>query len=116
MNKAIREPIRSDLVVIDGVGLLPVASEVHPRSIERALAQEGGPVLGADTMRFMARVDEELVDPAERAAEKRASRDADRRALASGEKSLEKLWHENRAMARVLARGRIDLAASRSLG
>jgi len=55
-------------------------------------------------------------DPVARAVEKQRSRDEDARALASGEKSLEELQHENGAMARVLARGRIDPAASRSLG
>jgi hypothetical protein len=64
----------------------------------------------------MARQVDLSLDPAARAAEKQRSRDEDARALASGEKSLEELWHENGAMARVLARGRIDLAASRSLG
>lgn len=75
-----------------------------------------GPAVCADTMRRVSRRDEEKLDPAERAAEKQASRDADARALASGEKSVEELRFENEALARVLSRGRIDLTASRSLG
>jgi hypothetical protein len=55
-------------------------------------------------------------DPAELWAEKQRSRDEDRRAFESGEKSIEQLREENGAVARVLARGRINLAASRTLG
>jgi hypothetical protein len=36
-----------------------------------------------------------VFDPAQRAAEKQASRDADARALASGAKTQEQLWLEN---------------------
>jgi hypothetical protein len=36
-----------------------------------------------------------LYDPKQRAAEKEASRAADARALATGEKSREQLWREN---------------------
>ena len=61
----------------------------------------------------MARVKE---SQAGRAADKQRSREGDARAVASGEKSVEELRHENGAVARVLARGLVDLAASRSLG
>ncbi len=59
---------------------------------------------------------EDGFDPAELWAEKQRSRDEDRRALESGEKTIEQLREENGALARVLARGRVNLAASRSLG
>lgn len=36
-----------------------------------------------------------MLDPAERATEKRVSREADARALASGEKTRAQLWSEN---------------------
>jgi hypothetical protein len=59
---------------------------------------------------------EDGFDPAELWAEKQRSRDQDRRALESGEKSIEQLREENEVFARVLASGRINLRASRSLG
>jgi len=43
----------------------------------------------------MLRDEDEFYDPAERAREKQRSRDEDRRALASGEKSPEELQREN---------------------
>jgi hypothetical protein len=52
-------------------------------------------------------------DPKERAAEKQASRDADERALASGEKSPEQLDRENARI--VLRRSRMVLSKSRRL-
>lgn len=64
----------------------------------------------------MARVDDELVDSAERAAEKRASREADRRALASGEKSIEQLRQENEVFAQLAPIARVNLSSSESLG
>jgi hypothetical protein len=59
---------------------------------------------------------EDGFDPAELWAEKQRSRDEDRRALESGEKTIEQLREENGVLARVLAQGRINLAASKSLG
>lgn len=44
----------------------------------------------------------EEFDPAKRAAEKQASRDADARALASGAKTREQLWLENDMFAGVV--------------
>lgn len=82
--------------------------------LSRVLSMDPG--VPAGKIRVMARQEELPLDPIARAAEKQRSRDEDARALASGEKSLEELSHENGAIARVLARGRIDLAASRSLG
>lgn len=52
----------------------------------------------------------EVFDPAARAAEKKASRDADARALVSGAKTLEQLRHEN-AFALPPPHARIDHAA-----
>ena len=58
---------------------------------------------------------EDGFDPAELWAEKQRSRDEDRRALESGEKTIEQLREENGVFARVLAR-RDQSRASRSLG
>jgi hypothetical protein len=51
-----------------------------------------------------------------RAEEKRLSREADARALASGLKSVAELKLENEVFARLAGRMRVDLPASRSLG
>jgi hypothetical protein len=59
---------------------------------------------------------EDGFDPAKLWAEKQRSRDEDRRALESGEKSIEQLREENGVLARVLADARVNLAASKSLG
>jgi hypothetical protein len=59
---------------------------------------------------------EDGFDPAELWAEKQRSRDEDRRALESGEKTIEQLREENGVFARVLANGRVNLSASKSLG
>lgn len=59
---------------------------------------------------------EDGFDPAELWTEKRRSRDEDRRALESGEKTIEQLREENGVFARVLANGRVNLSASKSLG
>jgi hypothetical protein len=74
------------------------------------------PAACADTINPMPRSDEQTFDPAERAREKQASRDADARALASGEKSALELERENEVFARLASRARIDLPAARSLG
>ena len=52
----------------------------------------------------------EMLDPVQRAAEKASSREADERALASGEKSAEQLRLENGAFAFPPSRIRIDLS------
>jgi hypothetical protein len=70
---------------------------------------------GADTMSVMPAEDEQPFDFAALAEEKRRSREEDRRALASGEKSLEELRDENEVFAKLAARARVNLAASESL-
>jgi hypothetical protein len=74
------------------------------------------PAGGADTMGVMSIELDDHFDPAELFEEKRRSREEDRRALASGEKSLDQLREENEVFARALADARINLAASKSLG
>jgi hypothetical protein len=74
------------------------------------------PGVGADTMLIMAFDLEDGFDPAELWAEKQRSRDEDRRALESGEKTIEQLNEENGVWGRVLATGRVNLRASKSLG
>jgi len=58
---------------------------------------------------------EDGFDPAELWAEKQRARDEDRRALQSGEKTIEQLREENEVWGRVLAAGRVNLRASKSL-
>jgi hypothetical protein len=53
--------------------------------------------------------DANILDPAQRAAEKARSREEDQRALASGEKSAEQLRLENGAFAFPPSRIRLDL-------
>jgi len=54
-------------------------------------------------------------DPAELWAEKQRSRDEDRRALESGEKTIEQLREENEVFAQLVPIARVNLAASKSL-
>jgi hypothetical protein len=57
---------------------------------------------------------EDGFDPAELFAEKQRSRDEDRRALESGEKSIEQLRQENGVFAQLAPIARVNLAASKS--
>jgi hypothetical protein len=59
---------------------------------------------------------EEGFDPAELWAEKQRSRDEDRCALESGEKSIEQLRAENEVFAQLAPISRVNLSASKSLG
>jgi len=59
---------------------------------------------------------EDGFDPAELWAEKQRSRDEDRRALESGEKTIEQLRAENEVFAQLAPITRVNLAASKSLG
>jgi hypothetical protein len=59
---------------------------------------------------------EDGLDPAELWAEKQRSRDEDRRALESGEKTIEQLREENGVFAQLAPISRVNLSASRSLG
>ena len=59
---------------------------------------------------------EDGFDPAELWAEKQRSRDDDRRALESGEKTIEQLREENGVFAQLAPTARVNLAASKSLG
>jgi hypothetical protein len=74
------------------------------------------PGSGADTMLTMAFDLEDGFDPAELWAEKQRCRDEDRRALESGEKTIAQLNEENGVWAHVIATGRVNLRASKSLG
>lgn len=56
------------------------------------------------------------LDVAARTREKEASRQADARALADGDKTAEQLREENEVFARLAPVARADLSASRSLG
>jgi hypothetical protein len=62
---------------------------------------------------FLCRMSEERFDPKERARQKRASRDEDARALASGEKTREQLKRENGHF--VFPRVRISARGSKPL-
>jgi hypothetical protein len=59
---------------------------------------------------------EDGFDPAELWAEKQRSRDEDRRALESGEKTIAQMREENEVFAQLAPITRVDLAASKSLG
>jgi hypothetical protein len=59
---------------------------------------------------------EDGFDPAELWAEKQRSRDEDRRALESGEKTIEQLNEENGDFAQLAPITRVNLRASKSLG
>lgn len=59
---------------------------------------------------------EDGFDPAELWAEKQRSRDEDRRALESGEKTIEQVREENGVFAQLAPISRVNLSASKSLG